>query len=282
MKIWLNGNFINEEEAKADILDPGFLYGQGVFETMRAYKGEVFRLDSHIGRLLNSFPVVNIKSDIKPELLKKAVKQSLKENGLKGAYVRLTVWQGKDKAEAAVFARAYNFLNKEDYRKGFKAIISKTFRQNESSPLAKIKSSNCLHFLLAYQQARRNNTDEALLLDTRGFLAEASRANIFIVKDNSLLTPSLDCGCLAGITRDTVFAVARGEKFRVIEAKISREDLEKADEAFLTNSLIEIMPLVSVDGRPVKKGRPGKITELLLKRYQGFIQGSCGENKSKI
>ncbi|OGX31382.1 MAG: hypothetical protein A3G37_00070 [Omnitrophica WOR_2 bacterium RIFCSPLOWO2_12_FULL_46_30] len=271
MKIWLNGKFINEEEAKANILDPGFLYGQGVFETMRAYSADVFRLDSHIERLFNALTLVNIKSDIKPELLKKAVRQSLKENGLKDAYLRLTAWQGIEKVNIAILARSYDFFKEMDYRKGFKAIISKTFRQNESSPLAKIKSSNCLHLLLAYQEARRNNADEALLLDTRGFLAEASRANIFIVKDNSLLTPSLDCGCLAGITRDTVLALTRGKKLRAVEAKINREDLEKADEAFLTNSLIEIMPLVWIDGRPIKKGRPGPITELLLEGYRSLL-----------
>lgn len=271
MKIWYNGKFLETEEVRIDLLSPGFLYGQGVFETMRAYNQEVFRLDSHIERLLKALPIINMQLDIAADILKKAVKQCLKENGLKDAYVRLMVWQGTDKAHIAIFARSYNFFQKGDYQKGFRAIISKTFRQNESSPLAKIKSSNCLHLLLAYQEARNDNADEALLLNTRGFLAEASRANIFIVKDNFLLTPSLDCGCLAGITRDTVLAVARKEKLGVIEAKISREDLQKADEAFLTNSLIEIMPLVSVDGRPIKKGTPGKITGLLLKRYRSLL-----------
>lgn len=270
MKIWVNGKFVREEEAKVEIISAGFLYGQGAFETMRAYNERVFRLDSHLERLFKALPILNIELAVGHEVLKKAVKQALKENNLKDAYLRITVWQGKDKAEAAVFARDYNFLNKEDYRRGFKAIVS-NFRQNEFSVLSGIKSANYLPLLLAYQEARKNNADEALLLNTRGFLAEASRANIFIVKDNSLLTPSLDCGCLAGITRDTVFALAGKEKLRVIEAKISRQDLEKADEAFLTNSLIEIMPLVLVDGRPVKKGTPGKITGLLLKRYRSLL-----------
>lgn len=271
MKIWLNGKFINQEEIKVSILDPGFLYGQGVFETMRAYQEEVFRLDSHIERLFNSLPVVKIKSDIKPEALKKAIKQSLKENGLKDASLRLTVWQGTEKANIAILSRSCNFFKETDYRKGFKAIVSKTFRQDELSPLSRIKSSNRLHLLLAYQEAINNDADEALLLNTQGFVAEASRANIFIVKDNCLITAPLVCGCLAGIARDTVLAIARKEKLKAIEARITPEDLERADEAFLTNTLIEIMPLALVDKKPIKKGVPGKITELLLRRYHSLV-----------
>lgn len=270
MKIWLNGKFINAEEAKADILDPGFLYGQGVFETMRAYNERVFRLDSHLERLFRALPALNMELAVGHEVLKKALKQALKENNLKDAYLRITVWQGKDKAEAAVFARAYNFLTRENYRKGFKAIVS-SFRQNEFSILSGIKSANYLHLLLAYQEARKNNADEAILLNTRDFLVEASRANIFLVKDNCLLTPSLDCGCLPGITRDTVLGLAAKEKLKAIETKLKLEDIQRADEAFLTNSLIEIMPLVAVEGRPIKKGTPGKITGLLLKRYCSLI-----------
>ena len=269
MRIWINGKFVEEEEAKVDITSSGFLYGQGVFETMRAYNERVFRLDSHLERLFKALPVLNLELTAGPEVLKKAVKQALKENNLKDAYLRITVWQGKDKAEAAVFARAYNFLNKEDYRKGFKAIVS-GFRQNEFSVLSGIKSANYLPLLLAYQEAKKKNADEAILLNTRGFLAGASRANIFLVKDNCVLTPSSDCGCLPGITRDTVLGLAGKEKMKVIEIKLKPEDIQRADEAFLTNSLIEVMPLVAVEGRPIKKGIPGKITERILKRYKGL------------
>lgn len=290
MKVWFNGKFVEQEEVKVGILDPGFLYGQGVFETMRAYNERVFRLDSHVERLLKALAIIHIQADIKPDLLKKAVKQCLKENGLKDVYLRLTVWQAAKETDPvinyratrkekdvyngvniAILARSYNFFQKEDYQKGLKSIISKTFRQNEFSPLSRIKSSNYLHLLLAYQEAKKNNADEALILNTRNFLTEASRANVFVVKDNCLLTPSLDCGCLAGITRDTVLAIAEKEKIKTIETKITAEDLEKADEAFLTNSLIEIMPLVSVDGRFVKNGMPGKISELFLKRYRALV-----------
>lgn len=292
MKIYLNGKFVKPEEAKISIFAPGFLYGQGLFETMRAYNERIFRLDSHIERLLGALPLINIKSNLETNLLKEAVNECLKKNGLRDGYVRLTVWQGEslDKADpvrdkstasrkkdvsggvnVAILAKSYNFFQKEDYKKGFRAGISNTFRQNELSVLSRVKSANYLNLLLAYQEARQNNYDEALLLNSNGFLAEATRANIFIVKDNCLITPSLDSGCLAGITRDTVFAIARKEKIEAIETEVRPVDLKKCDEAFLTNSLIEVMPLVAVDNEPIKKASPGKITGLILKRYCQLI-----------
>ena len=271
MKIYLNGRFLKREEARIRVLDPGFLYGQGLFETMRAYNGRVFRLDSHIQRLISSLAVIGIDAPLEAGSLKEAVKRGLKENGLKDAYARLTVWQGEDnKVNVAVIIKPYCFPGREEYQKGFRTMLS-AFRQNEPSPLCRVKSANCLHLLLAYQEARKNNCDEALLLNTRGFLAEASRGNIFLVKDKCLLTPALDCGCLPGITRDTVLTLARKEKIKAIEARLTLEDLKRAQEAFLTNSLIELMPLVSVDGRPVNKGQPGEITLRLLKRYRALV-----------
>ncbi len=271
MRIYLNGKFVRQEEARLSVLDPGFLYGQGLFETMRAYRETIFRLDSHIRRLLDSLALIGINAPLEPGSLKMAAKRCLKENDLKDAYVRLTVWQGEDnKVKVMVIAKPYRFPGKEEYQKGFKAMLS-PYRQNESSPLCRVKSANYLHLLLAYQESRKNNFDEALLLNTKGFLAEASRGNIFLVKDNCLLTPTIDCGCLPGITRDTVLALAAKEKIKAIEARLTLEDLEKAKEAFLTNSLIEVMPLVCLDGKPVNNGKPGEITRWILKRYRGAV-----------
>ena len=271
MRIYFNGKFVRQDEARLSVLDPGFLYGQGIFETMRAYQGRVFRLDSHIRRLLDSLVIIGIDAPLEAGSLKEAVKRCLKENDLKDAYVRLTVWQGEDnKVKVMAIAKPYRFPGKEDYQKGFKAMLSAS-RQNEFSPLCRVKSANYLRLLLAYQEAKKNNFDEALLLNTKGFLAEASRSNIFLVKDKCLLTPALDCGCLPGITRDTVLALAGKEKIKAIEARLTLEDLGRAQEAFLTNSLIEVMPLVSLDGKPVNKGAPGEMTQRILKRYRALI-----------
>lgn len=271
MKIYLDGKFVEEKEARVSIFDPGFLYGWSVFETMRAYNKKIFRLDSHIERLLKALPLLEIKIGQGAEALKEAALGCIKENNLKDAYVRLTAWQGTDGGHVAVFAKSYDFPQKEDYRKGFRAVISKTFRQNEFSPLSGIKSANYLPLLLAYRQAKAQGYDEALILNTQGFLSEASRANIFFIKDNCLITPSLECGCLPGITRDTVLSIAAKEKIQCLETKVSPEELKKADEAFLTNSLIEVMPLAAVDDSPILKGKPGKITELIQKRYRSLL-----------
>lgn len=268
MQIYLEGKFVEEEVAKVSIFEPGFLYAQGLFETMRSYNGKVFRLDSHIERLVNSAPLINLSQKLDAESLKNIVKETLLKNNLKDGYVRLTVWEGKDQTHLSVLAKPYDFFRREDYLKGFKAGVSGAFRQNEFSLLSRIKSSNYLHLLLSYQEAKKNKLDERILLNTQGYIAEASRANIFLIKDNCLLTPSLDCGCLAGITRDTVLGIAQKEKIKVIETRITCEDLKKSREAFLTNSLIEVMPLVSLDGSPINKGKPGKITEAILRDYR--------------
>ena len=270
MKVFLNGEFIEKEKARVSVFDHGFLYGQGLFETMRAYNRKIFRVDSHIERLFKSAPIINLGLPFDRASLKSCLAACLEENDLKDAYVRLTVWQAQEAVNFAVFAKEYSFPEKKDYEKGARAIIS-CFRQDEFSPLSRIKSSNYLHLLLAYQEAKKKGMDEAILLNSRGFVCEASRANIFIVKDNCLLTPSLDCGCLPGIARDTLISIAAREKIETIEAEIAREDLGECQEAFLTNSLIEVMPLVGVDSRPVGQGFPGKITEIVLREYKKIV-----------
>lgn len=267
----LNGNFVSADKAVVSILDPGFLYGQGLFETMRSYNGRIFRSDSHIERLINSAPTIDLDLGFDKKYFQDILTFSLKKSGLKSAYLRLTVWQAKERVNCAVFVEDRDFLKKENYEKGFKAIIS-SFRQNEFSPLSKIKSSSYLYMLLAYNEARKKGADEALLLNTKGFICEASRANIFLVKDNCIITPLVSCGCLSGITRDTVLDIARKEKIKTFEEEIMPEDLARSDEAFLTNSLIEVMPLVMVDGAAIKKGAPGKITETISKRYRGLAE----------
>mgnify|MGYP001558079503 CR=1 FL=1 len=268
---FLNGDFVSPNKAVTSIFGPGFLYGQGLFETMRSYNGRIFRSDSHIERLINSAPLIDLNLEFDKNYLKDILISSLKKSGLKSAYLRLTVWQGQSKANCAVFVEERGFFKREDYEKGFKAIIS-GFRQNEFSPLSGIKSSSYLYMLLAYKEARKKGADEALLLNTKGFIAEASRANIFLVKDNCLVTPLVSCGCLPGITRDTVLDIARKEKIKTFEEEVTPEDLARSEEAFLTNSLIEVMPLVIVEGAAIKKGSPGKITETILKRYRGLTE----------
>ncbi|MDP2938650.1 MAG: aminotransferase class IV [Candidatus Omnitrophota bacterium] len=269
--VFLNGKFIAQENAKLSILSSGFLYGQGAFETMRSYDGNIFALDRHLQRLKNSLPLVNINMPYSQKELTQAVNRAFKLNKLNNAYLRLTIWQGEKKANALIFVKDFKGYSAKSYKKGFKGLIVDC-RLNESSPLSRIKSTNYLLFYLARKEAQIKGFDEALFLNTKGFLCEGSRSNIFLVKDNKLITPSLNCGCLPGVTRQIVIELAKKFEISVAEKEIIHKDLFKAKEAFLTNSLMEIMPLTKVNNSYINKGRVGEITKLLQFKYKQEIR----------
>ena len=270
--VYLNGRFIPQAKAKISYLDPGFLCGWGLFETMRSYSGRIFALDAHLSRLYKSAKLINLKLNAKSEL-KNKILQLLKRNSIKDAYIRLTVWKGENKTRVLIFTRKFPpYPYKENsYKKGENAIITK-LRQNEHSDFSRIKSLSRLTFRLAYNEAQKQGTFEGLLLNTKGFLCEGSRTNIFFVKNNKLFTPSRDCGCLAGITRGTVLKLAKRGGIKICEKQIHPELIYKAEEIFLTNSLMEIMPLVKIGKYKIGSGRPGEITLKLLDRYRNLTK----------
>ena len=169
-----------------------------------------------------------------------------------------------------LFAREVTEYPPELRERGMAAVVSGV-RRNETSPLARVKSLNYLDNLLAREEARRSGAGEALLLNTRGFIAEGAASNVFLVRDGTLLTPGVEAGALPGITRQVVMELAGEEGLAVEEANVTLPDLFGAGEAFLTNSVMEVMPLVSVDGRPVGPGRPGPLTERLARRYRDLV-----------
>ncbi len=269
MLVYLNGEIIEATKAKAGILEPGFLYGQGLFETIRSYNREIPFLDQHLKRLAFCAKIINLKVPAAAKL-KQAVCAASKANNIPNSYIRLNVWKGNRKTNTAVIVKRLAVYKQDVYEKGFKGIIVDV-RQNEFSPLARVKSLNYLLFILARQEAARKGGDEAILLNTSGYLAEGSRSNIFLVRDKKILTPSLDCGCLAGITRKIVIKLARKQWLKVYERKIRPEELFRADEAFLTNSLIEIMPLTSINKIKIGSGTKGEVTTILLNRYRDMV-----------
>ena len=268
MKIFLDGKWVKESEAKIPLYEPGFLYAQGLFETMRAYDKKIFRIDSHIDRLLRSLPVINLNLDYAKRSLKDIISKAISLNnpGV-SSYVRLTVWQGEGYVHTSVFVKEYTAYPKEKYFRGARAILSK-IRQDEVSVLSTIKSSARLHFLLAEHEAKTKNADVAILLNSRGKLAEATRSNIFAIKNNAIFTPRAECGCLLGVTRQTVIDIARRLKIKLYEKEVGPREAFSADEAFITNSLIEIMPLTSLDGQKIGEGRMGKLTGIFLEKYR--------------
>lgn len=276
-KLWLNDKLLSYDDAHIDSCDRGFTLGDGLFETMRVCAGKVVRLEKHLARLQNGSDVIGLALPWKNDELHEAICQTLRANQLENAFVRLTVSRGvpsvrgllpdAENANPSLVIQAGQFdgYPPELYQRGVNAIVS-SIRRNEYSPLANIKSLNYLDSILAKQEAADMGADDALLLNTTGNVACASAANIFFVKGKTLLTPPLNDGALPGTMRAHVTNdIGPKHGLAVIEQSVFSADIFEMDEAFLTNALIGIMPLVSVDRRTVGSGRPGCITLVLNK-----------------
>jgi branched-chain amino acid aminotransferase group I len=273
--VYLNGFFVPREEAKISITDYGFLFGFAVFETMRVYNGKLFRLESHLARLENSVRKLGFSADLK--VLKNAVLDTILANGLRQARVRLTVSAGvgapvPDPATCVgptilVLAVPYIPPSSQSYQRGESVIIS-SIRRNSQSPLPGMKTANFLESILARQESRAAQVDDAVLLNEEGVLAEASSSNIFVVKGKTLKTPSKGNGILPGITREVVLELATLAGIPTHEGAISTGELLSADEAFLTNSMLEIMPVSQVNGKTIGSGEPGPTTSRLMAAYK--------------
>jgi branched-chain amino acid aminotransferase len=259
-------------------MDYGFLYGFGLFETMRAYHGRVFRLERHLRRLEHSAEILGLADEI-PDLTD-AVRETIQANRLSDARIRITISIGEGgmvpdpstcrKPTVLILASHYQPYSESIYENGFRAVTS-SIRRNSQSPLSRLKSANYLESLLAKQEARKAAADEALCLNEKGLLAEASMSNTFLVSDGGLLAPKEDSGILPGITREAVLELASQLKISVFERDVSLEEVFQAEEAFLTNSLIEIMPLTEVDKKPIGSGRPGPVTRKLRAEYKKLV-----------
>ncbi len=276
--VYLNGSLIPRSQARISALDYGFLYGFGLFETMRAYEGQVFRLDRHLNRLVHSAEVLGLPIGVTD--LKSAVMATIQANQLGDARVRITISIGEggmvpdpstcDKPTVLILAGHYQPYPEQVYEKGFRAIVS-SIRRNSQSPLSRLKSANYLESILARQEARAAGIDEALCLNEKGLLAEASMSNIFLVTNGILRTPGQDSGILPGITRETILELASPLGINTVEHDIRLDELFQAQEAFLTNSLMEIMPLTEIDGKPIGSGRPGPLTKRLAMAYKKLV-----------
>lgn len=276
--VYLNGSLIPRSQATISVLDYGFLYGYGLFETMRAYGGQVFRLDSHLNRLASSAEILGLP--VETLELEGAVMDTLRANQLGEARIRITISIGEgsmvpdpgtcDKPTVLILAQHYQPYPEAAYQKGFRAVVS-SIRRNSQSPVPRLKSANFLESMLAKGEARAAGADDALFLNEKGLLAEASMSNIFLVTNGVLKTPGLDSGLLPGITREVVLELASGMGIRAIEQDTGLDELYQAEEAFLTNSMVEIMPLIEVDGKAIGSGRPGPLTERLMAAYKTLV-----------
>jgi branched-chain amino acid aminotransferase len=293
--IYLNGQLVSRFEAKLSPFDHGFLYGYGLFETMRAYNGYIFRLDSHLTRLRCSAESIGLThsiltTDEGKQSLKAACMATMEANGLRNARIRLTVSAGEGdmtpdpgtclNPTILITAQHLAPLPPEKYETGFKTSIS-FLRRNSQSPLSRLKSTCYIENILARTAARAAGYDEAILLNEQGYLAEGSTTNIFLVSNGELITPCFESGVLPGITRDAVLEIARTSNIKATERWVELNELIEAQEAFVTNSILELVPLVSVEGRPIGTGKPGQLTGDLLFAYRKLVDEAVELDRRK-
>ncbi|MFA5287026.1 MAG: branched-chain-amino-acid transaminase [Candidatus Omnitrophota bacterium] len=279
MKIYINGKFYDKENAKISVFDHGLLYGDGVVEGIRSYSRLVFKLKEHIDRLFESAKSIMLVMPLTKDQLIKAVIATLKENKLNDAYVRLIVTRGegdlgldprkcKGKSTVIIIADKIALYPPNFYKEGLKIVTVPTVRNLPEALNPQIKSLNYLNNILAKIEAANCGCDEAIMLDSLGYVAECTGDNIFIVKGKHLYTPPQCMGTLRGITRDSVMEIAKRAKISVHEHVITRHEVYISDECFLTGTAAEIIPVVMVDGRSIGDGKPGKVTFSLMKKFK--------------
>ncbi len=277
-KVYINGKLYPKEEAKVSVFDHGLLYGDGVFEGIRCYNGNIFKLEEHIDRLYDSAEAISLQIQLTRGQLKDAIVSTLKANNLKDSYIRLVVTRGVGKlgldpfncetSQLVIITDTIQLYPKELYEKGLDAIIVQTIRNHSKALNPTIKSMNYLNNILAKIECIRAGAAEGIMLNTDGYVAECTGDNIFIVKDNEIFTPPVSAGILIGITRNVVIELAKEANITVKEEQLTEDDLYNADECFLTGTAAEIIPVANIDGRKIATGKPGKITLSLLKKYQ--------------
>jgi len=275
-KIWINGKFVDPDKAKVSVFDRGFMYGDGVFETMRSYAGRAFKLDRHLDRIFRAMDAIGIKRRYSKRCIEKAINSTLRANHLSGAYIKLIVTRGdgrfgisyKDdfRANVVIVAKEFESYPSWMFDDGLDAKVIGV--QNEMSVTSRTKTLNYLPYILARFSAKRLGFDEAILTNTKGCITEGATSNIFIAKNNALITPSEESGILPGITRGLLIEIAKRLKISVKEKLVTRRELLGADEIFLTNSLAEVLPVTKVDSNRIGTGTVGPITKLLHILYQ--------------
>lgn len=284
MKIYIDGKFYSERDAKVSVFDHGLLYGDGVFEGIRAYNGRVFKLKEHIDRLFYSAKAIMLDIPIPHAAMMKAVVDTCRANKLRDAYIRLVVTRGPGtlglnpnrckKPCVIIIAGKIQLYPEEYYNKGMEIVTVPTTRNLHSALNPAIKSLNYLNNILAKIEANQAGCEEAVMLNAEGFVAECTGDNIFIVKNEQLFTPPLSAGALYGITRGTVIELAQESGYKVSEPNLTRYDLFNADECFLTGTGAEMIPVTKIDGRVIGTGKPGTITKQLIENYHALTKAS--------
>jgi branched-chain amino acid aminotransferase len=278
MKVYLDGKFVESEDAKVSVFDHGLLYGDGVFEGIRLYGGNVFRLEEHLERLEYSAKAIMLKLPLTRAELSDATCETCRQNNLTDAYIRLVVTRGVGdlglapwlcpKPSLFIIASKISLYPKEYYENGLAIVTVPTRRINPAALPPTIKSLNYLNNILGKIEAKQFGALEAIMLNDQGYVAECTADNVFIVQKGELITPAASQGALKGITRSTIFGIAEELNVPMRECNLTRYDLWCADECFLTGSGAEVIPVVKLDGREIGDGKPGPLTLQVLASFR--------------
>ncbi len=282
MKIYLDGKFVDEADAKVSVFDHGLLYGDGVFEGIRLYGGNIFRLEEHLERLEYSAKAILLQIPLTREQLSWATCETCRQNNLEDAYIRLVVTRGVGdlglapwlcpKPTVFIIASRISLYPKEHYDNGLAIVTVPTRRINPAALPPTIKSLNYMNNILAKIEARQFGALEAIMLNDQGYVAECTADNVFIVYKGELITPAASQGALKGITRSTIIDIGKVLDLPVREADMTRYDIWCADECFLTGSGAEVIPVVKLDGRVIGAGTPGPITQRIMNSFRQRVR----------
>ena len=285
MRIFLNAKLVPPHRAVLSVYDHGFLYGDGIYETFRSYGGVIFRLDQHLSRLQHSARLIHLKLPYGLPKLRTSLYQTLAANRLSNATLRMTISRGVGelgldpdlcaRPTIVITARVFNGYPKALYNRGLVAAVVSIRRLGSDALDARIKSTNFLNNILAKIEAKRAGADEGLMLNREGYLTEGTISNLFLVKKSRLYTPSPQVGLLEGITRQVVLELAGTMGIPTEEGFLTPKDLLRADECFLTNTSMEIMPVRKIGKVPIGHGKPGPITLELRKAFRGLVRQEC-------
>ncbi len=284
MKIYIDGKFLDQRDAKISVFDHGLLYGDGIFEGIRAYNGRVFKLKEHIDRLFYSAKAILLDLPMSHAELMAATAETCRRNKIRDGYIRLVVTRGVGtlglnpnrckNPSVIIIADKIQLYPPELYQRGMAIVTVPTTRNLHSALNPAIKSLNYLNNILAKIEATNSGCEEAIMLNAEGFVSECTGDNVFIVKEDHLLTPPLSAGALYGITRRVVMEIATESGLTVGEPNLTRYDLFNADECFLTGTGAELIPIVKIDGRVIGTGKPGAVTKKLVAQYRALTKVS--------
>jgi branched-chain amino acid aminotransferase len=281
-KIWLDGRLVEKADAKVSVYDHGLLYGDGVFEGIRAYSGRIFECEAHLDRLFQSAKAIRLNIPFSREQLRAAMEEAIRANGFTDCYIRLVVTRGAgslglsparcEKPCVFVIADVLELYPREMYENGMAVIVSSVMRNHPNALSPRLKSLNYLNNILAKLEAVDAGVPEAVMLNHEGNVAECTADNVFIVRDGQVQTPQTSDGILEGVTRRVMLELCRAGGISLAEKVLQRHDLYVADECFLTGTGAEVIPVTKVDGRLIGSGKPGPITRKLIEAFHRKVR----------